>query len=72
MELKCFNRILIFRGDNIRTMAKFAAAMMRALADLKAKSDSKMPDVQLRIGEALLDLSSIALELNDIIMEERS
>ena len=32
-------------------MAKFAAAMMRALADLKVKSERKLPDVQLRIGE---------------------
>ena len=39
------------RGDSARTMTKFAAAMMRALATLKAKSEPKMPDFQLRIGK---------------------
>ena len=41
----------LFRGENIRTMTKFAAAMMRALADLKVKNEQRMPDFQLRIGK---------------------
>jgi hypothetical protein len=40
-----------FRGDSIRTMTRFAAAMMRALAALKTKSDQKMINFQLRIGK---------------------
>ncbi len=42
------------RGDSARTMTKFAAAMMRTLAALKAKTEPKMPDFQLRIGKNFL------------------
>jgi hypothetical protein len=41
----------LFRGDNIRTLTKFAAAMMRTLASLKADADKRMPNFQLRIGK---------------------
>jgi hypothetical protein len=46
------------RGDSARTMTKFAAAMMRTLAALKAKSEPKMPDFQLRIGKTFTCLDS--------------